>query len=180
MILDLICLTLTVYAFYLGYSKGIVRTLFDMLSLIIGLVAALKLSPIMMNLIEGIFNTSGKTTFILGFILTFIIVLILIRMIGRGMEKVLRTVKINFVNKILGGAIFTGLFLVCYAYILFFLSESRLLSENAKQSSVTYEYLEVLPEKSRALIGKIKPAFKEFWNKTIETMDNVREGSSQE
>jgi uncharacterized membrane protein required for colicin V production len=48
MILDLIVAIVITVGFYLGYSRGLIKTVFNSLSLIIGIIAALKISPLML------------------------------------------------------------------------------------------------------------------------------------
>jgi uncharacterized membrane protein required for colicin V production len=179
MLVDLGLALVAVYAFYLGYSRGIIRTLFSIISLILGIAVAMKLSPFVISFFETVFNTQNSFTYIGGFVATFIIVIILLRLLGRGLEKVLRKFQINFINKILGGALLTFVFIVGYSYILWFLDESRLLNQNVKNSSASYAYLRDVPAASKETVAKLKPIFQDFWNKTMDTLDRVREGAPE-
>ena len=51
MIFDIIVICLIALGFYLGYNRGLIKTVFDTLSLFIAVLAALKLSPIVINLL---------------------------------------------------------------------------------------------------------------------------------
>ena len=113
MMLDLIVAIVVALGFYLGYSRGLIKTVFDTLALIIGIVAALKLSPITIDVINSIFKTSPAITFLVGVVLTFIGIMALIRFIGNKLEDILEAVNINFINKIAGGVL-QGLF---FAYL---------------------------------------------------------------
>ena len=175
MIIDLICLLIAVYAFYMGYTKGIIQTIFNTLSIFIGLLVALKLSPVVINLLESIFNAQNSLILIAGFILTFMLVLLIVRFIGKNLEKIFKTIKLNFINKLAGGAVLCLVFLVCFSYVIYFLDKTHLINESTKNSSITYPVLEVLPEKSKGVIEKVKPFFKEFWDKTVEIVDQVKE-----
>ncbi|MFN8337888.1 MAG: hypothetical protein U0T36_02620 [Saprospiraceae bacterium] len=44
-----------------------------------------------------------------------------------------------------------------------------------KASSITYSLLEPLPEKGKALFISIKPLFKDFWDKTVQAMDGIKD-----
>lgn len=179
MIIDLLCLLIAVYAFYMGYTKGIIQTIFNTLSIFIGLLVALKLSPVLINLLENIFNKESTLIFILGFVLTFIVVLILIRFIGKKLEKLFKTIKLNFINKLAGGAVLSFVFLVCFSYVIFFLDKTHLITDSTKQKSFTYPVLQVLPSHSKQLMEKVKPFFKEFWDKTVEIVDGIKEQTDE-
>ena len=114
MLLDIIVAIVVSLGFYLGYTRGLIKTVFDSLSLIIGILAALKLSPIVINILEEIIKTSPAVSFLLGVVITFIAVMDIIRFIGKKLEDMLEAVNINFINKLAGGAV-QGLF---FAYIL--------------------------------------------------------------
>ena len=179
MVIDLICLLIAAYAFYMGYTKGIIQTIFNTLSIFIGLLVALKLSPVLINLLEGIFNKQSSVIFIVGFVLTFIIVLILIRFIGKNLEKLFKTIKLNFINKLAGGAVLCFVFLVCFSYVIFFLDKTHLIDDSTKNKSITYPVLQVLPSHSKKLMDKVKPFFKEFWDKTVEIVDGIKEETNK-
>lgn len=174
MLLDLIVAIVVALGFYLGYSRGLIKTIFDSLSLVIGILAALKLSPIVINILQEIIKTSPAVTFLLGVVITFIGVMALIRYIGKKLEDMLEAVNINFVNKVAGGAL-QGLF---FAYVLslgiWLVNSLNVLKPELKASSTTYSLLQPLPEKGKAVFISIKPLFKEFWDKTVQAMDGIK------
>jgi len=175
MIIDLAALLLLLYGFYVGYSRGIIKTVFALVSLVIGLLAALSLSPWVISLMQDVINWHPGLIFVLGFALTFIISLIIIRFIGKKIEDLLKFVKVNFINKIIGGAILGILLLVFYSYALWGINSFGLISEQNKNSSVSYEYLETLPIKTQGILDDAKPVFKGFWDQMVTTFDQIKE-----
>jgi membrane protein required for colicin V production len=175
MTLDIIVAIVVSLGFYLGYSRGLIKTVFDSLSLVIGILAALILSPLIINILQSLLNTTPAMTFLLGVVITFIGVMALIRYIGRKLEAMLEAVNVNFVNKIAGGAI-QGIF---FAYLLslglWLVNSLNVLQPETKQASITYSLLEPLPEKGRAVFTKLRPVFSGFWSKTVEAMKGVRD-----
>ncbi|MEO6189730.1 MAG: CvpA family protein [Saprospiraceae bacterium] len=173
MILDIICGLIIAASFYIGYTKGIIKTFFGAVSIFFGLLAALKFSFIIINLLEKILHTDPRLIIVLGFVATFLLVLIGIRMIGKGLEKILETAHINFINQIAGGVFSALLGLLILSSVIWFLNQIKVISPTLKSTSFTYPILEQVPEKSRAVLSKIKPFFSEFWDKTKEAMDKV-------
>ncbi|MBK9735892.1 MAG: CvpA family protein [Saprospiraceae bacterium] len=174
MLLDIIVAIVISLGFYLGYVRGLIKTVFDSLSLIIGILAALKLSPIVIGILQSIIKTSAAVTFLLGVVITFIAVMALIRFVGKKLEDILEAVHINFVNKIAGGAL-QGLF---FAYILslglWLVNSLNVLNPETKAASITYGLLEPLPQKGKAVFMALKPLFQGFWDKTLEAMDSIK------
>lgn len=174
MILDIIAVLIVGFGFFTGYSRGLIKTVFDTLSLIVGILAALKLSPIVINVIEKIISTSPAITFLIGIVITFLLVMALVRFIGKKLESILEAANINFINKIAGGAI-QGLF---FAFILsmglWLLNNLNMLNPQLQEESITYPLLEPLPEAGQRVFEQLKPIFSEFWDKTVETMDKVK------
>ena len=174
MAIDIIAVLVAVYGFYLGYTKGIVKTLFGVVSIFIGLLAALKLSPYLVNGLEKASGSNSPLVFLLGFALTFVITLFLIRFLGNRFEDLLKAIKINFFNQVIGGAVLSLLFLVLFSYGMWFADQVKVIPTSTKTSSYTYSALQALPEQSKAVFNMIKPLFKEFADKTKETIDRVK------
>ena len=40
---------------------------------------------------------------------------------------------------------------------------------------MSYDYLETLPSKTQDTVVKFKPFFDNFWNKLVDTFDNIKE-----
>jgi membrane protein required for colicin V production len=175
MTIDIIAIVLAVYGFYLGYTKGIIKTVFGILSLFIGLLAALKLSPYLVNGLEKISNSNSPLLFLIGFALTFVLTLFLIRFLGNRFEDLLKAIKINFFNQVAGGIVLSFIFLILFSYGIWFSDQIKLIPSTTKQASYTYPALTTLPDKSKALFAYIKPVFGEFADKMKETMDRVKE-----
>ena len=175
MMLDIIAALVIAYGAYVGYSRGIIKTVFDTLSILIAIVASLKLSPIMINIVDSILNTSSSVSFIIGVVLTFILVMALVKFIGRKLEGLFKFTNLNFVNKIAGAAL-QGLFFALILSMVIWLGDRlELIKEESKKESISYALLKPLPEKSQAVFEKIKPIFSEFWDKTMEVMDGATE-----
>jgi len=177
MILDVVVAIVVCLGFYLGYSRGLIRTVFDTLSLIVAIVAALKLSPITINILQSIIKTSPALTFLLGVVITFIGVIALIRFLGKKLESILEAVNINFINKLAGGALQAIFFAYLMSLSIWLLTTINVLNEGIRNTSITYSLLEPLPEKGRNVFKSLKPMFKGFWDKTLEAMDAIKEKS---
>lgn len=175
MIIDIIAAILVAYGFYTGYQRGLIKTVFNTLSVFIGVLAALKLSPIMIGILQSLISTAPAITFILGFVLTFILFLGIIRFVGKKLEHLFKVVHINFINKIMGGALMSLFFILIFSYAVWGLSELKVLNKSTSETSISYPMLKSIPQTSQTIFIKLKPAFTEFWGKLVETMDQIKE-----
>lgn len=173
MIIDILCGLLVGTSFYLGYKKGIIKSVFGILSIIIALLVTLKFSFLMINLVEKILTVDPRLNILIGFVLTFLLIMVGIRMIGKGLEKILETAHINFINQLAGGAVSAIIAIVLYSSVIWFVNQLKLISQEAKTASITYIYLEAVPDKSRWAIQKLKPIFSEFWDKSQEAIHKM-------
>jgi membrane protein required for colicin V production len=179
MIIDIVCGLLVALSFYLGYTKGIIKSVFAILSIIIGLLATLKFSYFVIGILEKFLTIDPRWVIILGFILTFLLVLIGIRALGKLLEKVLQTAHINFINQLAGGVISTLIALIIYSSILGFLDRINLIKPELKLDSASYSILETIPEKSKSLVEASKPFFSEFWAKTQDAINKAEKNKPQ-
>lgn len=177
--LDIVAIIFILFGFYIGFKRGIIKTVFDTVSILIAILASLKLSPLIIGVITKTFQFSAGVNFILGFVLTFFIVMLLIRFIGGRLEGILKAVNLNFINKIAGGALLGGVFAVGMGYLTYLGSNLSLISDEAKQTSITYPLLSTLPSHSQALFQQVKPIFTDFWELTVETMDEIKQKGDQ-
>ncbi len=179
MVLDIVVALVIAYGFYKGFKSGLIKTVFSVLALLIGIVAALKLSPLVINLLDSIIHVNPAITFLAGFVITFLIVMGLINYIGKKLENVAESAQVGGINKILGGFGLGLFYAVLLSYAIYFMSKINLVTETQKQQSHTYAYLEPLPEWSQKAGKAVEPIFSDFWNKMLETMDKVKDKSSE-
>ena len=175
MVIDLVAGLLVAIGFYQGFTKGLINTVFATLSVLIAVVAALKLSPIVIGFLQGIFSFNPAILFVLGFILTFIGTMALVRFVGKKLDKLSKDLNISGVNKLLGGALLGLFYALLISIGLHFMNKIDLLSQSQKDQSFSYAYLEPLPRISAGIGESLKPAFQEFWNALLETMDTIKE-----
>jgi len=171
--LDIIVVLVVAFGFYAGYSRGLIKTVFDTLSLIIGILAAMKLSPIAINLLEGMLNVNPSITYLIGIALTFIIVMALVRFVGRKLEDVFEAANIDILNKVAGGGVQGIFFAFLLSMLLWTLGNYNVLKPETTENSITYPLLEPLPEAGKSVFNAAKPIFKSFWDKTVEAMESI-------
>ena len=163
MYIDLIFILFALYGFWMGYRKGLIRTLFSFLSFIIGLLLTLKFSPYVVEFMTDVFHTEKILSLVIGLLLSFFVVMGVVKWIGKSIEKMLTRAKLNTFNKIQGGILLSFMMIVMYSVIIWFLDRTQLISDHQRLASKTYPYLIELPAKMQAFLMEFKPLFEKFW-----------------
>jgi membrane protein required for colicin V production len=171
MAIDIIFVIVAGYGFYLGFSKGIIQTVFTVLSIMFGLMAAIRFAKPMTDFLEDIFSPNALM-FIAGFLLTFVLTMFLIRLIAKTIEGFLKTANINIINQLAGGMLLAAIFIMLYSVILWFGDQTGALKE-AKETSMTYDYLEEYPQYVWGIGKKAQPYIKDFYEDSQTFMDRL-------
>ncbi len=180
MVIDIIFALVVLYGFYLGFSRGIISTVFTILSFTFGLMAAFKFAPGMTLFLERSFNSSSPLMFLAGFLLSFAVTMIILRMIARGLEGILKTANINVINQMAGGLLLSGILVLFYSFLLWFADSGHLLDQKTKTESFTYIYLEQFPGEVRTIGAQVQPVFQEFWDQSMNMMDRLERMSIEQ
>jgi len=180
MVIDIICLIFAAYGFYLGFSKGIIKTVFTLISIVFGIIAAAKFGPMMTDFLESVLNYTHGLMFIAGTLVVFGLTWLVIRILANSIEGILKTGNVNIVNQAAGGAVMALLLVSLFSVLVLFGDRSHIIDESTKTESISYEYLAVMPEKLQNVSKKLKPVFEEFWDYSINFMDRIEKGGSVE
>lgn len=180
MIVDVIFALVVLYGFYLGFSKGIISTVFTILSFTFGFMAAFKFTPGMTLFLERSFGQDTPLMFLAGFLISFVVTMMILRMIANGLEGILKTANINIINQAAGGVLLAGILVLLYSFLLWFADSGHLLDQQTKEESYSYRYLEQFPSEARRLAGQLKPVFTDFWDQSMEMMDQLERMSIEQ
>jgi membrane protein required for colicin V production len=175
MIIDVIFLIVAAAGFWFGYSRGIIEAIFKYVSILFGIMASLRFSPMMTNFLQDITGYKNPVMFLAGFLLTLFLTMFLLRTVGRGIEGVLETVNINFINQILGGVASAAFSVLIYSCLLWFVLVSSASSANdAVVESRTYPYLKDYPKTVWGLLKEAQPMLLDFWDYSVQVMDDIQ------
>jgi membrane protein required for colicin V production len=125
-------------AFITGVRKGIIRQLFGLAALLLGVYGAFRFSRMAGYYLSEWFNISGRFAQGISFVVIFILILFLVIMIGRMAAKLISLATLGGVDKILGG-VFSILKMVCILCVLqfivqYFNAQFHFLSEPVETS----------------------------------------------
>ncbi len=171
MVIDIIFFLVAIFGFYMGYARGIIKTVFTVLSLLFGVVAAAKFGPALTRFLESAFNYHNPLMFFAGLILAFMLTLILIRTLA----SVLQSANINIINKVAGGLVMSGLMVALFSTLVIFADRSHIINDDAKRESRAYPLLQQFPDLVSVAGKTVYPIFKDFWVYSIDTMDRLKD-----
>ncbi len=180
MVVDIIFVIVLLTGFYLGFARGIIQTVFTVLSLLFGLMAAFKFAPATTNFLETTFKSNNPLMFLAGFLLSFVVTMVLIRMIARFLEGALKTANINVINKLAGGVLLSAVMVLLFSVLLWFGDQARMIDAATKRESLTYSYLEQYPSQIMLVGSRLKPVFHDFWDQSMNMMDRLEQISIEQ
>lgn len=173
MAIDIMFAIMALIGFYIGFSRGIIGTVFTALSFIFGTIAGFKFAMPMTTFLKQSFGSDTPLMFAAGFLLSFAIVMILIRMVAKALEGILQTAHINIINQMMGGIFTAFLSLLVYSFILAFANQAHIIPDDVKKDSRTYVYVKEFPGQAKIFYTKIEPLVKDFWNQSMDMMDQL-------
>lgn len=176
MVIDIICLVFLAYGFWIGYSKGIIATVLTLSSYVIGIMAAMKFGPIMGDIVQNLIPQSPHAiAFLGGVIIVFILTLVLFKILAKGMTSFLEKVNINFINQIMGGVLSGLFFTFIYSGLVYFGDQSKIITDEAREDSITYPVLEKMPDLVIEQGKALYPVFRDFYDKASDAMTRLRD-----
>jgi membrane protein required for colicin V production len=174
--IDIVLLVVAGLGFMVGFSRGIIKTIFVILSYGLGVVAAIRFTPSMTNLLKQLTGEQSALMFIAGMILSFTITMLIIRLLARGIEGLLETANINIINQAAGGALTASVAILVYAVLLNFIIASSPQGEaEITEGSGTYTYIKEYPELVWQVAKELKEPAQKFWDYAIDMMDQVED-----
>jgi membrane protein required for colicin V production len=180
MIIDILFLLVAGWGFYQGYSKGIIKTVFTVFSIVFGLMVAFKFTPAAIRFLETAFHSDSALNFIGGFLLVFVLTMIIIRMAAQFLEKMLQAANINFINQTAGGILLASLYTLVYSLLIWFGDQSHIITAENSKGSMTYEQLRAFPSKMKGVYNYVKPGFQDFWHESVRFIDRMEDKSLKE
>jgi len=100
--IDIILVILLFLAIIDGYRKGLITELASLAALVLGIWGAVKLSGLTADFLVENLNFQSKHLYIISFIITFLVIVILVHIIGSLVNKMVKTIRLGFLNRLAG------------------------------------------------------------------------------
>jgi len=179
MIIDIILLLFVLAGFWLGYVRGIIRTLMMVVAYISVFLLTLKISPWFAGFLSSTFPIGKMFALIFGTLGLLLLFIFLIHYIAKRISTSFKKGNLTKANKIIGGIIMTCLAVLFYSLLLWPVNQFGWIGDKAKETSMSYSTLVSIPEKSRSFIEKFKPLFSRYWQLMEQTIEESKSDQSQ-
>lgn len=179
MIIDLILVVLVGSGFFVGYSRGIIKTIFSVTGMVVAVFLAFRFSSMVAQGLSVALNSQTPFMFILAIFLIFGVTFGMIKLAGSGLEKIFKSINLNFMNQAAGGLLLGAIFTLFYAGILWFADKSNFISDDLKKESATYYYLQEYPGQVLKAGQYLKPYLELFWEEASGFSEKMLRESGQ-
>jgi membrane protein required for colicin V production len=173
MILDIIFGLLILASFYNGYTKGILYSILSLVAIVLGIILAMNFSTAASIWLHNNFNIPTMIMPVLSFLLIVVAVVGAVKLVAYVVEKFLKSLMLNFVNKFAGGLLWSFIATVLFSVLVFFVDKAGFLAENLILSSHTYNYIVPFGPKSLELVQAAIPLLKESFNLLNDTVHEI-------
>jgi len=165
MIFDILFVVFIAIGFWRGYKHGVLYSIFSILGWFLGIVAALKFSYLLVDLLKRFTGLGPKGLVIVSFILILLFVLVLARFLAWGLEEILKSANMNLPNQVFGGLLHSliGLYVLCV--FIWFLNRLEVFPQHQKDTSHVYPYIGNLAPKVVEVSGNVVPMFRDCFEK---------------
>jgi membrane protein required for colicin V production len=168
MIIDVVFLVVVIWAIIKGYQKGLIIALFSIISLMVGLAAAIKLSSLAASMLKNSVNISSKWLPVVSFIVVFLLALLLVRFLATALEKMIELAMLGWLNRLGGIILYVVLYTLILSIVLFYSEKIDLINNETITASKTHPYIQPWGPWAINGIGKVIPVFNNMFHELEE------------
>jgi membrane protein required for colicin V production len=173
MLIDIACVVFVVMAIIKGYSRGFIVAIFSVISFIVGLAAAMKLSAVVAAYLSEKTHLSNSWLPVLSFAIVFVGVVLLVRLGAGILEKTLQVAMLGWANRLAGIVLYIILYLIVLSILCFYASQIKLISTETLESSVCWSWIQPWGPWAMNGIGKLIPIFKDMFEQLKTFFDGI-------
>lgn len=176
--LDIILVIPIVWLGFKGFKKGIIIEVFSLLALLAGIYGGIHLSEFTTEFLTDDMKIQSEYMPIIAFGVTFILIVVLVYYVGKLLDKVIKMIALNFVNKAFGACfgmvkaiLLLSLFLILIESVN---RKANFIPRDLKHGSLLYEPILMATSAIFPVIknGKIFDEIEDWW----EDQDLIQEG----
>lgn len=140
-LIDTLFYIIVILAIIKGWRKGLIIAFVSMICGLAGLAAAVKLSALLATHMKSDLHLTGRWLPVIAFMLVFILVILIIKWFGKLLEKLIKWILLEWLNKLGGILLFLLLYLSVYSVILFYGTQTQFISKHAIDESHFYSVI---------------------------------------
>lgn len=167
MIFDIVIIISLLFAFYRGWKKGLLWSLFSMLAFFISLFVAMKFASDIAQLLQEKNIVDPKYAYTIAFVFIIVLLFILFKLLSKSIEHVLKIIFLGWLNPLLG-ALFYGFILLFFYSTLLWLSNILSFSfDDQLKHSICFKYIKEIAPFTFEFLRQHFSFFNEIYNKII-------------
>lgn len=175
MMIDFLSVIILALAFFRGWRKGIVVALCSLLGVVLGMLAALKLSGVLSTWMMAHGWVTSAWAQIISYVLLFLGVLWLVRIIAKAIETALKAAMLGLINRLVGALLYAFIGAFIWSSILWIGNRAHLIAPETLATSHTYAYFEPIAPWVFAHIGMVLPFAKDVFADLSHFFDGVNQ-----
>ena len=169
-LLDFIILIPLAYFCYRGVINGIIKEVLSIVGIILAVFFAFQYMDPFSEALQPLFpEGAGYLPFLSGLVI-FVGTIALVQYVGFLMKKILEVIKLNFINRILGGAFGLLKSGIVVSALLLILAGFSLPSKEARDDSLMYDYVIFIAPLTYDVVAAVYPGAEYFGDTLEQTM----------
>ena len=141
--LDIVILTIILFFFLIGVSRGLIRQIFSLAAITGGIICGLIFYDVAGKfLMDKNLVQTASSSLLIGFILVVILSFIIIQIVGWFASKVIGKLKLGWLNRLAGGVVGILIGIVVTFFLVTWLNLSVLKSNSELNKSVLFPFVE--------------------------------------
>lgn len=171
MSIDIIYISLIVIAIVIGFSRGLIASIFSLLAIVISVLASVHFSKIVSVYLQEWFNWQSPYMPVIVFIIICIAVILIFRLLGKAIEGVFSALQLTLLNKLAGAVLWTIAITMLFSTLVWYGEKIGLPGEKTRTDSKTYSTLLAFAPLTNKVVGYIIPPVKNIFNNLNEWFD---------
>ena len=178
--IDIIIILLVLFAAFKGFSRGFIKAVLSLISLIAGVYIATNFSVFFEKYLTNYLPEFEDIISVISFVLVFLIVFLSLKLAAILISKLVKSLQLGLANKLLGLLFGGAKALLILSFVLFEINHlessfGEIIPKKQKEESFLYQPLfEIIPTINPISKEKssIKDKIEKKFNETIESIEN--------
>lgn len=176
MLIDLITLGLLSLFFLKGFQRGAIMAVLMNIAMLIGIIGATKLAPVFTEWGQNAFPNFARWIPLLAYITIFTLIILLFRRIAALFQSSLKTIRLGFLNHLLGGCLYALIVLLLLSILFWVIEKMQFNHFNALASSKSYQFLNPFGETIIQFLASLLPFLKNAISYLNDFFDSFKSG----
>ena len=173
MIIDLVYGGIIAIAVFRGFRFGLVFSIFWLISIVAGILAAVSLSHITASYLERWFHIAPAFLPLLAFLLTMVLVVMVVRILGKLMDGLFKVLQLSTLNKLAGALVWGVIASLLFSTVLWYANNMSVFKPELIADSKVFSHLIAFAPFTMDIIGSLLPSAGSIFDRLQEWFDSA-------